>query len=309
MSDTERDKYLDWMREKIQKEISFAETERNASGLLSAKDYLGSLKSLELTSVDKVNTFLATTQSLFVGSAVEHIPLGKNGQTRYVLQSQICPLDIKEKIASTGESKGLHPYILSFQSPGKSITERSTLNYGLYLGSLLFSDSEKDSVFKETNYHVILNALDHSIWIILDYSPYDDMGDRYEIETQGIPSPVSLQASKFDTLQLFDGDAVKKGLPNTFDHVLFDPGMLKEARIEELDVFMEQASIVEAAIQASHLASSTVVVDKTSASSPSSQVPSPGVPLSNSKPNQPKPSVITPRGGALAPTQKPPRSA
>ena len=275
MNSKEKDLYLAWLLEKFRYEENLREKERHSMQPLSAVEYLKMLSSLELTSIDNISSFAIATQGLSIAPAVQSIPLGSNGSTKYFLGSQICPLLVGSQAQTTTKgSPENHPYILHFHSAGTQPAKVNPLSYGVYLGSLTFSLGENDPLEK-TGFHVVLNALDHSIWIIFDYNPYDDVGDRQEIALHGIFSPSSLREIHFDALPIFGGDVVKKGLAAHTDRILFDPTMLKGAIIAKLSAAFATMKEVEAAMHLGGLQPNPVPSTTTS-SAPATMVAAAG---------------------------------
>lgn len=145
-----------------------------------------------------------------------------------VLHVQVDPLE-DEKIVnvdySTIKAPTWNPYLISLKpslpTNSKAPAPPAT---GLQIGNLISTTaaSPKDADWSDTNFVVLLDPFDTSLWIAFNYTPYDDLGKRgpepnfsavdprtpFGGSFSGLPDE-----TPFDVAMLLGGDGVRKWDP------------------------------------------------------------------------------------------------
>ena len=241
MTPEKRRSYLEWLLGELHSEHADEMRTAQAKKPMTPLEYLQQFQNLDLTKPESIRGFVAVTQPIDYSPDPLPIPLGSSGSTRYVFQSKLCRLNVQE--ADPNSKDSYHPFIIKFESTVTS--NEPDLNYGLYLGSLKSrtdSSSTSQNPFEETGFYVVRNIADKSIWVVFDYEPYDDLGER-----QSLATPGTISGYQFDLLQLFEGENVQDALSEGYNNQIFGKEHIQKARTVRKKLLMPKEIEVEGA--------------------------------------------------------------
>ena len=178
---------------------------------MAPRMYIPYVQSSILTGTASVIRFIKTTQSRDWASYPRPIVLGSEDGNVYQLRSQLLDLEPSCDLPAGAVSSNAFTEI----RPTKPNTE-CPLRFVLPLGLLEYI-RVADSSRVETPFHVCVNPVDLSIWLILASYTLDDLGDRMPISRGTDPWPYlglhSYGRVQFDVMELMTANDFQ-GLQN-----------------------------------------------------------------------------------------------
>jgi hypothetical protein len=169
--------------------------------------YLSLLAALDPSSPSAVRSFIVSTQSKIDDPLPKPIPLGTNNNVAYFLQSCTSAPNLAEigpLLPTDAASSGFTADIWEYR--GKAINglpfTRPGLRWGLCLGTLQYQllSVPNTALVEDTNFYIIFNIVDKSLWMVFDFHGTDAIGEQLHIDpavdtTWGrIPSSPTFQA-------------------------------------------------------------------------------------------------------------------
>ncbi len=148
-----------------------------AKTTMGSQEYVQRLAALDLSDNAAISDFRAATQF----NEVEPVPLGSHAGYDYVLIS--CPDPVpsdKSTMTPLDTMRQLAPYIRTYKRvaiPG-AMAAAPDLQLGIGLGRLFYSASgaKPGEGYEDAGYYVLLNALDKSLWMTIDWYPPEGDG-------------------------------------------------------------------------------------------------------------------------------------
>lgn len=170
------------------------------------ESYINHLKAVDFKRIDSITTFIYGTQIRDWEPYPEPIVLGSENGILYQLRSQLLDLepsfDLPAGATPNDAITEIRPTNPNTKCPLQFVLPLGTLEYSKFADS-----SRGETSFRvETPFHVYVNPIDRSIWLVLSPYMHDDLGDRESIPWGTDPWPyLGLHADgrvPFDVMKL-----------------------------------------------------------------------------------------------------------
>jgi hypothetical protein len=147
--------------------------------------YLGHLNQVDFISVDSISNFVAVTQGTDSNPLIQPFYLFEVHSRRYHLASELVDFEINNEHDSPTTEKTMPDTDPIVDGVYKFVIENTPsapqLRCGLPLGTLMYEDKIDDKSGLElhrTPLRVICNPSDRCLWILFDFRPLNEGGDR-----------------------------------------------------------------------------------------------------------------------------------
>jgi hypothetical protein len=154
-----------------------------------AATWLKDLADVKVSSDSDLSDFLYVTYL----ESIESIPLGSHKGIAYFLRT--CKDDIPERgsisLTPLERMRGTSEFVKSYEydrlPTGGYVGPRPDLRYGFGLGALMSqpntpSGNTEKPPLEETGFFVVCNAIDKSIWVTFDYTPFRQANSEFRVE-------------------------------------------------------------------------------------------------------------------------------
>jgi len=169
--------------------------------ILKSPEYIKALQVVNFGDRASIGKFMTLAQIRDSQPPPQPISLGVDNSYRYYLRSQLAYLDIANKLPAGTVG---HDQLVEFiAQDGK----QPPLQYALHLGALEAIPASKN--YSDVNkigtpFHVWIDAVTRSVWLVLDPNPIDGLGDPVPIDARDdpwnyLPSPRNSRPS-FDVM-------------------------------------------------------------------------------------------------------------
>jgi hypothetical protein len=153
------------------------------------KWFLTNLAALDTAYPDAIEDFVCDFTCLYKEDYPKPIPIGTHDGVQYFINvsDEVPPLDASSAgvpppdVGDIFYGADFHPVVNAYEaksiSTGKIV--EMDLRYGIGIGRLYHKTSEAASM-EDTEFYVICNAVDKSLWVSFDFEPRTETGDIYE---------------------------------------------------------------------------------------------------------------------------------
>ena len=175
---------------------------------MPASDFLSALADLNTANPENLQNFLDATQVRSPADLPEPVPIGIHDGVQYFIKSSDKTVQQDPSSAAIPPAKigdvyyGISTYEaisipggeyttndLDNRSPHEigdlpiGQTMRTGLSYGFGLGRL-YHKLPEEAHMEDSDFYVIYNAVDKSIWVAFDFEPYDETGEINPVQPE-----------------------------------------------------------------------------------------------------------------------------